>query len=163
MVLIAGLVAAVAIPLAASGGGFELERAARRIMADARYAQSQSMNQRQAHSLVFDAGQGFYFYASAGAPGQAGTDPISKKDYLILFAGACTDPVLSGQSHAAEFPAVELDSAYFGGDTTLYFDYLGFPVDAQGAPLSVATIGIRVGQSSRTITLDVSSGQVTIN
>ena len=163
VVFIAGLIAAVAIPLSAGQSGFELEGAARRIMADARYAQSQSMNQRQGHSLVFDTGRGFYFYALPAAPSLAGIDPISKKDYLILFGDACTDPVLSAQSHAAEFPAVELDSVDFGGASTLCFDELGFPVDAAGAALSVATIDIRIGQSSRTITVDVSSGQVTIN
>lgn len=163
VVFIIGTVAAVAIPLSSSQSEFELEAAARRIMADARYVQSLSMNQRQAHSLIFDAAQGFYFYASPAAPAQAGTDPISKKDYRVLFSAACADPVLSAQSHAAEFPAVELDSVDFGGASTLCFDELGFPVDTAGVPLSVATIDIRIGQSIHTVTVDVSSGQVTIN
>ncbi len=51
----------------------------------------------------------------------------------------------------------------FDGEEELYFDQLGFPTDDEGTPLSAASILISSGQSSRTITVDVSSGQVTIN
>ena len=163
VVVIAGLIATMAIPMVGSQSGFQLEVAARRIVADLRYTQNQAMQQRQTKALVFDPAQGFYFYPSAADPGQPATDPISKKDYLILFSEGCDDPTLLARSHAAEFPSVELDSADFSGDTTLYFDYLGFPVDVNGTAVSVATIGIRVGSSSRTITVNSTNGEVTIN
>ncbi len=165
MVFIAGLIAAVAIPLAASHSGFELEGAARRIMADIRYVQSQAMNKRAPQALVFDPDNGFYYCPSDADFDVPATEQISKKPYLILLRdnNGQKDQALWAQPHAAEFPAVELRSADFGGAGTLYFDELGFPVDVADAALSLATIGIRIGQSSRTITVDVSSGQVTIN
>ncbi len=165
VVFIAGLIAAVAIPLAASQSGFELEGAARRIMADIRYVQSQAMNKRAPQALVFDPNNGFYYCPSDADFDVPATEQISKKPYLIVLRDdrGSIDKDVWAQSHAAEFPSVNLDSADFDGEDELYFDSLGFPTDDEGTPLTGASIRISSGQSSRTITLDVSSGQVTIN
>ncbi len=165
VVFIAGLIATVAIPLSSSQSGFELEGAARRIMADIRYVQSQAMNKRAPQAIVFDPDNGFYYHPSQADFDVPATEQISKKPYLIVLRdndGQKDDGVWE-QSHAAEFPSVNLDSADFDEEEELYFDDLGFPTDGDGQALTGVSISISSGQSSRTITVDVSSGQVTIN
>ncbi len=161
--LIVGLVAAVAIPVVNSQRGLQLDGAARRITADILYVQSQALHKRMPQALIFDPGQGFYYYPTDSDPSQPSIEPISKKDYRILFSKACADEDLLSQSHATDFASVNLDSADFAGGSELYFDSLGFPTDDDGTPLSGASISISSGGSSCTIIVDTVSGRVTIN
>ena len=165
VVFIAGLIAAVAIPLSSSQSGFELEGAARRIMADIRYVQSQAMNKGTSQALVFDRDDGFYYFPSEADFDVPATEQISKKPYLILLRSddGHDEEDLWANPHAAEFPSVNLDWADFDGEEELYFDGLGFPTDDDGQSLTQASISISSGESSRTITVDILSGQVRIN
>ena len=114
-------------------------------------------------ALVFQTERGLYFYPSASNPEEPAIEPVSKKDYLILFGKACADEQVQGQSHVAEFPSVALESASFGGDSVLYFDWLGLPSAADGTPLSGAGIKISSGELFRTLTVETTTGRVTIN
>ena len=149
--------------MASSQSGFQLDGAARRIMADIRYTQSQALHKGKPQALIFDPSLGLYYYPTDSDPDQAEIEPISKKDYRILFSQACADEDLLALSHAVEFPTIALAAASFGGDSVLYFDWLGLPVAADGTLLAGADIEISCGELSRTITVETTTGRVTIN
>ena len=162
VVFVIGLLAMVVIPMASSGEGLELERAAYRIKADILYVQSRALTRRVPQSLIFDPNQGFYYCPSDSDASQPAVEPLSRKGYMVLFSLACADEAIMAQSHVDEFPAVDLAEVSFDGETVLYFDSLGLPTTTDGTALSEAAIGILAGGVSRIITLDTASGRVSI-
>lgn len=166
LLVVASLVAMVAVivlPMAIDQSDPQLDRAASRLAADILYVQSQAIHTRTVRALVFDVKRGYYTFPSIDKPSVPESDPISKKDFRVLFRSAYQSPSLRSQSHTEEFPEIDLVSANFDSDTALYFDCLGLPVGSDGSSLSSASIWISAGSRSREIVVDVTTGKATVN
>jgi prepilin-type N-terminal cleavage/methylation domain-containing protein len=163
VLFILGLGSAMVIPLAGDQGLQQVNKATYRIIADLQYVQGKAIGTRTVQALVFDVSHGEYYYPLAGNPSQYTLDPFTKKDYRVFFHTALANTIFSAQSHTDEFPGVELDSINFGGETGLYFDSLGLPTDSGGTPLSTAKITIKGNNMTRILSIDTTTGRVTIN
>ncbi len=119
-----GLLAWVAYPRFATYYEIKLDAAARRVAADLRYAQSQSIGTRKVHGLLFEPAAGRYT-VFAQTPGTPVTDPADRSKPLQVDFSART-----------EYRGVVLESATFGSTPGIRFDYFGVPRDTAGVELA---------------------------
>jgi prepilin-type N-terminal cleavage/methylation domain-containing protein len=121
VVIIVGILAAIAVPMYTSAASVQLSAAANMIASDLEYAKSMAISTGQTYKVVFDTTAGKYSLKNS-------SDVVIKhpvrveQDYVISFA---SDGRLN---------KVGIDSTTFGG--TIKFDYLGTPFDSAETALN---------------------------
>jgi prepilin-type N-terminal cleavage/methylation domain-containing protein len=136
VVLIIGILAAVAVPRYADGLCWHrAQAAAERIQADLALAQGRARMASSSQTVSFDPADHVYVI-----PGEPHLDHPNW-DYKVELQSA---PY-----------AASIVSADFGGDTALVFDGYGMP-DSGG------TVVVQSGQYQRTITIDPETGKATV-
>ncbi|MFW5681483.1 MAG: pilus assembly FimT family protein [Phycisphaeraceae bacterium] len=153
VVAILGIVSAIALPTLSGTAESKLRGAARMLVADLSVAQAQSMTDGEnLRVVVFDTDDNAYRIAIAGSPETAIQDPIRKQPYLNRF----------GEGRASHLAGVEIDSVDFDdadGDDLPELAYQLYGNLDRGEP---ATIVLRHGDRTLTITIDPDTGEATV-
>jgi prepilin-type N-terminal cleavage/methylation domain-containing protein len=124
---IVGVLAWVAFPKFSAYNEIKLDAAARRLAADLRYAQNQTIGKRKTHGILFETARNRYT-VFAPTPATPAFDPADPGRPLQVDFDA-----------AAAYRGVTLASAAFGSTPGVRFDYFGVPRDSAGVEL--ATVG----------------------
>jgi type II secretory pathway pseudopilin PulG len=162
VVVIFAIAAAMVFAGLSNEGGLQAESAARAVMADILYAQNRAIATQQPVFLTFDttgsaqSGLPAYTYALCSAlPTTYLTNPVTHDSYTNSW---------SGQSWTVSSVGVT-DSSTGLPATSFCFNSLGTPCSSTNTslPLSTAsTIIISSGGASATITIQPSTGDVTV-
>lgn len=148
---ILGLLAWIAYPKFATYYEIKLDAAARRLAADLRYAQSQSIGTRKTHGLLFEPARGRYTVFSQ-TPATPVTDPADR-----------SKPLQVDFSTRTEYQGVVLASAAFGSTPGVRFDYFGVPLDTAGVELaSPGRVVLTYQGYADTIEVTPATGKVTV-
>ena len=143
---IVGITAWLAYPkFLAPFNDIKLHAAARRVAADLRYAQNQSIGKRAVHGVLFEPGAGRYTVYSPTTATPV-TDPANRARPLRV------DFLATG-----EFKGVAITSAAFGTSRGVSFDYFGVPCDTAGVELA-ATGRVLLSYQGGADTIDVTPG-----
>ncbi len=124
IIAILGILSWLAYPKVVAMDEIKLDTAARRLVADLRYAQNLAMSRRVIHGILFDPTLEKYtvFAPNAATPL---TDPADRARSLIVDYTSRT-----------EFKGVLVQSATFGTTPGVTFDYYGVPRDTGGVDLT---------------------------
>ncbi len=139
--VILAIVAAMTVPYVTGAASIQASSAARLIMSDLEYAQSQAITTQSPVSVTFSVSGNSYTVSNA-----SGTliHPISKQAYVVDF------DTLGG------FGNVSVSAADFGGALNVTFDALG-------APDNNGTVTVIAGSHTYTVTVAPVSGRVTVS
>ena len=148
VLVIVGIIAAVAVPLYSSAASVQLKTAANMIASDIEYAKSMAMSTGRNYSIVFD---------------------TSAESYRINdFAGAVTShPVHIGANYIIDFAndgrldKVDILNTTLGLNT-IGFDSLGAPFEGSGGSLNNALIRLRAEGNTLTVRIEPVTGYVSI-
>jgi len=132
----------------ASAQSAQLTAAAEMLVGDLAFVRADSMSHgADLRAIVFDPDGQWYRVAAQSDPDTPLTHPIDKQPYETHF----------GAGRAVTLSSVQIDSLAVGDDNSLGFEQRGEldqPTDA--------TITLRVGAGTVTITLDAISGEATV-
>jgi len=148
VVIVLGIVAALAVPMFASTSASKLQGAASMLAADLAFAQVQSV----AHGddprlLVFDNPNDTYYIAATSNPATPITNPIGGAPYLVNYV----------QGSASSLVNVTIDSYTLNGDDQLGFGIYGGLDQPTDASITLGCEGLSV-----TITVDANTGETSI-
>ena len=148
VVLIVGIAAALALPMFGQTDLTRLRSAAGLLAADLGYAQIESI----AHGddlriVVFDQDANSYRIATAADPDTPITNPIGNLPYTTTF----------GAGRARDLAGVTIQGYDLAGDDRIQFGIYG-----QLDQATVATITLAAGGASVTISIDPTSGEVSV-
>jgi prepilin-type N-terminal cleavage/methylation domain-containing protein len=148
VIVILGIVAALAVPMAGSNEATRLHSAVLLLMADIEFAQGESIaHPEDPRVLRIDPANARYWVASGSVPDTPVPDP----------GGGTTLEVTFGLGRGSGLNGVGISAASLGGTTQLNFDSLGLPVTTTDA-----TITLTSGVHSRTVVVGAESGEVTL-
>ncbi len=148
IVLIIGIMAAIAVPMIGDNNPTRLRAAAQIVAADLAYAQVESVSHGDdTRVVVFDTTNHAYHIAAASDTATPLTNPVGNLPYVLTF----------GVARASQATGVTIQSLSVGGD-----DELGFGVYGQLDQTTDATITLACGGHTITITLDATNGESTI-
>jgi prepilin-type N-terminal cleavage/methylation domain-containing protein len=142
------IAAAVVLPTVSDNSGDRLRGAAQMLAADLEYAQSESMSHGADPRLfIVDADKLGYRITTTSAPAVPITNKVGNDSYITRFGTGRASPLVN----------VKVGAYSLGGDNRLGFASLG-QLD-QATP---ATIQLLCGSRSITLTIDPTTGEVTI-
>jgi type II secretion system protein H len=149
VLVILGIIAAIAVPMYSSAASAQLKTAANVIASDLEYAKSMAISTGQTYQVDFD----------------TAAESYSTKD----SAGAViAHPVHIGASYIVNFASdsrlnkVDIVSTTFGAGDTIKFDYLGAPYNGAGISLNNGSILLRAEGNMMTVKIEPITGYVTI-
>jgi type II secretion system protein H len=148
VVVIIAIAAMTAIPMMTSAGSVQIRSAANMIAADLEYAKSMAIARGQNFSVVFD----------------KNTDSYSIKDQT---GSVIAHPVKKGSNYIVGLrdnglDKVDITDVDFDGKSTVKFDYLGSPYNADNNPLNRGVIKLQAGSKTITITVEPVTGFISI-
>lgn len=146
VLVIIGMIAAIAVPMLSSTGDLDTSAAARALTSDLDYAQNYAITHQTRVRVMFDTANNTYTLMEdpeSGSPIIL-THPVNKKPYVIAYATS------SG------LKTVNLSTADFGGQASITYDSLG-------APDSGGSVSVSVGSVTRQISVAAVTGKVTVN
>ncbi len=150
VLMIIGIISAVAIPLYTSAASVQLKTAANIVACDLEYAKNLSMTTGRNYSVVFD--DLTESYKINDANGQVISHPVHiGAAYTVNFA---TDNRLN---------KVRIESAVFGTTKTVKFDYLGAPYDGSGNPLDSGYVRLNAGGNILNVRVEPVTGYVSVD
>jgi hypothetical protein len=140
-----GILAWIAYPKITALNEIKLDAAARRVVADLRFAQSRSIGKRSVHGVLFEPTLGRYTVFSPTTASPV-LDPVN-----------AARPLRVDYVSGPEFQGVTLASAAFGSSRGVTFDYFGVPRDTAGVELA-ATGRVVLTYQGMADTIDVTPG-----
>ncbi len=126
-IVILGIAATLVVPQLASSAGFEVQAAARTVMADLQFAQNDAIAHQAPRRVVFDLNA--QRYRVTDADGIALPSPTHGGTYEVRFGGA------------SRFPDTQIAAVDFNGNPEVRFDALGTPSD--GGTIELIAEGTR--------------------
>ncbi|MGB8227084.1 MAG: GspH/FimT family pseudopilin [Sedimentisphaerales bacterium] len=124
VLVVIGIMAAVAVPLYTSAAGVQLKTAADMVACDLEYAKSMAMSTGKKYFVVFDASTESYRIFKDSVAGQPIPHPVHiGVNYIVSFAGD------------SRLNKVNIVNTTFGSNT-VRFDYLGSPDNGGSVRLS---------------------------
>lgn len=121
VIVIVGILAALAIPRFASFYYIKLSGAMKKAAADIRYVQQLAISRHESYNIIFNTGNETYEVRRVSDNSYA-ANPFTRGNFIVNFN---SDPQYNG---------IKIDSASFG--TTLQFDWQGIPRNGSGTALS---------------------------
>ncbi|MGA2915085.1 MAG: prepilin-type N-terminal cleavage/methylation domain-containing protein [Sedimentisphaerales bacterium] len=150
VLMIIGIISAIAVPLYVSAASVQLKTAANIIACDLEYAKNLAMSTGRNYSVVFDVSTESYRINDAN--GQVISHPVHiGANYIVNFAN---DNRLN---------KVNIVSATFGTTSTVKFDYLGAPFDGSGNPLNSGSVRLNAEGNILTVRVEPVTGYVSID
>ena len=148
VVMILGIAAALVAPVLGDTAPTRLRGAAQLLAADLAYAQIESLSHGDdPRVVVFDTTANTYHIAATSDTTTPITNPIGGAPYRVDY----------GAGRAAHLADVTISAVSLDGDTQL-----GFGIYGQTDQTTDATITLAAGSSTMTLTVDPSTGEVTI-
>jgi len=164
VVVILAILAAIALPSPAQQQDLTASAAARVVLSDLLYAQSQAVDTGQNVSVSFtpassQTGGGSGSYSLTGASGTL-TNPITQQPYTQSFGNGTASPFST-----VELTGLTLDNP---SNTVLAFNELGQPMvcPPNGTPVALANTGsivIQCGAVSVTLSIEPGTGNITVS
>ncbi len=155
VVVVIGILTAVAVPVFSQNDDLTAAAAARLVMADLLYAQSQAIATQQSQFVSFNrTGTGGYSLYSGQPLTTVITNPTTLKPYMVAFgSGAMADVAFSGMT---------LDDQ---NNTVLGFDPLGVPYVCRTSttPVALAATGqlvLTCGSTKVTLSIEPDTGDI---
>jgi type II secretion system protein H len=149
VIVILGVAAAIAVPLASAAANLQLRSAVNMLAADLEYAKSQAIGTGQRHGVVFDIAA--QTYRIVNASGDTIAHPVKKGfPYIVNF---------SGDARLGQVTIAQVD---FDGTSTVSFDYLGSPYNSASA-LDSGSVTLRAGGVDRTVSVEAVTGFISIS
>jgi len=149
VLMIVGIVAAIAVPMYTSAASMQLKTAANMVASDLEYAKSMAISTGKTHSVVFDTVAESYCIKNSA--GQVITHPVRiGTNYVINFAG---DNRLS---------KVDIVSTNFAPSNTVKFDNIGAPSDGSGSSLTNGFVQLRAEGNTLKVKIAPVTGYVSI-
>ncbi len=151
VMMILGIIAAIAVPLYTSAASIQLKTAANMVASDLEYAKSMAMSTGRSFSVVFDASAESYRIKD-------GTDDANH-------------PVHIGAKYKVDFAndsrlnKVDIERATFNSTNTVKFDYLGAPYAYDGSsdsPLNSGSVQLRAEGFTLTVKVEPVTGYISI-
>jgi Tfp pilus assembly protein FimT len=159
VVVIIGIVAALAIPMVGNTADVALAAASRKVIADLNYAQNMAVSTQQTHFAIFTANQYDFYTRPAGSFVRV-AHPVDKGNFTVRFGASATESALR---------RVTLDTVSVASTTGLAFDSLGTPMsydDDTGvlAALSTTqTITLRSGGQTISVRIEPYTGEISVD
>jgi prepilin-type N-terminal cleavage/methylation domain-containing protein len=159
VVVILAILAAIALPSLATQNDLTADAAARVVIGDLLYAQSQAIATGQNQYVSFSlTGSGSYNLSSP--MGTVITDPVTKQPYAQTFGSGNAGPLVD-----SAIADLTLDST---ANTVLVFNELGQPYvcPPYGTPVALAntgTIVLQCGISKVTLSIEPATGNITVS
>ena len=148
VLLVMSIMAALTVPMLSSTAANRLGWAACQVESDIIYAQTESMvHESDRRVLTFDTTHNRYSLATAAAPDTPLAHPVTGGPYTITF----------GDSNHPQLRGVSVSSYSLGGGS-----HLGFGLYGQLDQSTAATVTFAAGERHITVTIDASTGKVTI-
>jgi prepilin-type N-terminal cleavage/methylation domain-containing protein len=165
VLVIIGIASAMVIPHLGTRDDLKVSAASRVITADLIYAQSMAISTSSKYYVRFDTGTNSYKVLSKASPGgdTVASNPLTQLNYVQNF-GAGT-----------KFDTITLDSATINGTDPTYQPCYTIAFDEMGTPyaysytadntndLSSATIVVKSGAFTKTITISPYTGEISVN
>lgn len=152
VLVIVGIIAAIAVPLYTSAAPIQLKTAANMIASDLEYAKSMAMSTGRSYSVVFDTSS--ESYSIKDSAGQVIAHPVHiGASYVVNFA---EDNRLN---------KVDIVSATFNSKSGVKFDYLGAPYahdGSSGSPLNNGSVQLRAEGNILTVKVEPVTGYISI-
>ncbi len=155
VVVILGIIAAIIIPQLGSRDDLKLAAAARGMIADLSYAQSQAIATQTRQFVVFGQTQ-YSLKKQSGSALQLISHPVNPGTFVVDY----TSGTLSG---------IIISECDFAGQATIGFDELGSPMAYNTATntistlTSAGTIRIQSGDLSLTISIEPYTGEMSVS
>lgn len=151
VITIVGILAWLAFPSFDAFYEIRLDAAARRVAADLRYAQNQTIGKRVIHGVLFETALARYT-VFAPTPTTPVVDPADRSRSLRVDFNTKT-----------EFQGVSITSATFGTTPGVKYDFFGVPRDTAGVELAATGRVILTYQgASDTIDVTPQTGKVVV-
>ncbi|MDD5010866.1 MAG: prepilin-type N-terminal cleavage/methylation domain-containing protein [Phycisphaerae bacterium] len=149
VLMVIGIIAAMAVPMYVSAASVQLRAAADVIASDLEYAKSMAISTGKSHSVVFDTAA--ESYSIENSDGQVIAHPVHiGADYVVNFA------------NDSRLNRVDIVNTNFGATETVSFDNIGAPFDGSGAALSNGFIQLRAGKYTMRVKIESVTGYVSI-
>ncbi len=153
VVLVIGVIAGLAAPMAGQNNTTRLREAAKLLVADLAFAQNESITHGDdLRLLVFDTDDHSYYLAAASDPETPLINPVTRRPYVTRF----------GEGRAAQLQGVTIQALSMDGDSGATDDRVGYGIYGQIDQAADATITLASGGSTITITIQASTGETTI-
>ncbi|MBU1998634.1 MAG: GspH/FimT family protein [Candidatus Omnitrophota bacterium] len=123
VIVIIGILAAVAIPRFDTFYFVKLHGAVKKVIQDIRYAQQLAISSHESYNVSFSTASDTYSVTRV-SDGSYAPDPFTRGNLVVNFA---SDPEYSG---------IDIATANFGGSSVLTFDWKGRPQSAGSASFS---------------------------
>ncbi len=149
VLMVIGIIAAIAVPLYVSAASTQLRTAASMIASDLEYAKSMSISTGQSHSVVFDTTA--ESYSIKNSAGQVISHPVHiGASYVVSFA------------NDSRLGNVDIVNTTFGAANTIKFDNVGTPFNGSGAALSNGYVQLRAEGYVLKVKIDTVTGYINI-
>jgi len=155
-VAIMGIASSLVIPYMSTMPSFETEAAARQIVADLSYAQSDAMARQTKRRVLFETdGSGYRLLGDGFVSNQDELyDPIAHNGDQRYIVNFTTDE---------RFQNVSIESASFdSGNMFITYDELGGPIDESGGPSTGGTIVVKGKNEKFQITISPFTGRISV-
>ena len=150
VIVIIGIMAAVAIPRFNAFYGIKLGGVSKKVVSDIRYVQRLAVSRHQSYNLNFSTNPTNRYTVTVAAGGGYAKDPFSRQDFIVNFN---TDPHYGG---------IRIAATTFGGGI-LQFDWQGIPCNSAGLPLAADnSLTLSYQGNNKTIVVTQDTGRVVI-
>lgn len=149
VLVIVGIIAAIAVPLYSSAASVQLKTAANMIASDIEYAKSMAMSTGRNYSVVFDTSA--ESYSIKNSDGQVIPHPVRiGADYSVDFA------------NDGRLDKVDIMNTNFGATNTISFDNIGAPIYGGGTVLNEGLIQLCAEGGTLRVKIQSVTGYVSI-
>lgn len=151
VMVITGIMAAVAVPAMSSTPTMRARVACREMVRDLAYARGRALASGRGHWVVLDAAANSYsmLIESASVPGRVGA---------VDFVDPSTGRAWSKSLNTGDYVGVDLISVAIGAGSEIGFDWMGRPFDSGSTPL--ITQGVVSLSGGQTVTIEAGTGLV---
>ncbi|MHC4572817.1 MAG: pilus assembly FimT family protein [Planctomycetota bacterium] len=149
VVVIIGIVALLAIPIAGSAASVQIRSAANMVAADLEYAKSMAISRGQYFSVVFD--EINESYRIEDQSDSVIPHPVKKGfDYVVDFRSE------------RRLDKVGIAGVDFNSTGVVKFDYLGCPYDGDTKPLNIGVVSLQAGGATVNVNVEPVTGFISI-
>jgi prepilin-type N-terminal cleavage/methylation domain-containing protein len=143
VMVIIGILAALAIPRFEGFYSVKLNSAAKKLVTDIRYVQQMAVSRHESYRMLFYTSPQNSYVVRKVSDSSYAKDPFTRSDFVVAYN---TNPQYGG---------IIVESTSFGPPSGLQFDW-------QGIPSSGGTIFLRLKDNGKTVSVTANTGKVSL-
>jgi Tfp pilus assembly protein FimT len=150
MIIVAGLIAALAVPMMMQSDQGILREAARMLQADLQAVRNEAITRKESMTITFDTSADTYTVTDSS--GSVITDPATRGNYVVDLGDELDEDI-------------DITSAQFGNGAAVEFTKTGEPIQPGTTDTPVSednAIVLTLGDYTQTISLDQVTGDITV-